>query len=242
MYYQNYEDSIKNLPLKESYDKGDLMVKDFLYANEGNIEVYWAPFEYVNNTAKVIILGITPGWTQMELAFNYVRHHINDQEVEQLLRHAKNNASFGGTAMRKNLIEMLDGIELNRFLKIASCEQLFNDQAGLLHTTSVLRYPVFIDKNNYTGSNPKILKEKVFTSMMEELLIPELNEVKDAVIIPTGKAVSDVLRYLVKENKLRNRTILFDFPHPSGANGHRKKQYEKNKELFKQQLGHAEPV
>ncbi|MCP6646379.1 hypothetical protein NL493_29975, partial [Klebsiella pneumoniae] len=63
-----------------------------------------------------------------------------------------------------------------------------------------------------------------------------LNRMKGAVIIPTGKAVSEVLRYLVDEKKISHKTILFDFPHPSGANGHRKKQYEENKEKFMMQL------
>ena len=48
----------------------------------------------------------------MELAFNYVRHHIDEEDYEQLISNAKNNASFGGTTMRKNLIDMLDGIGL----------------------------------------------------------------------------------------------------------------------------------
>ena len=59
---------------------------------------------------------------------------------------------------------------------------------------------------------------------------------KDAVIIPAGKAVSDVLRYLLTEEIIHNKTILLDFPHPSGANGHRKKQFAEKKESFKNKL------
>ncbi|MEB1805893.1 MAG: hypothetical protein LPK26_01035 [Bacillaceae bacterium] len=58
-------------------------------------------------------------------------------------------------------------------------------------------------------------------------------------IIPAGKAVSEVLRYLVAEGQIYNQTILYDFPHPSGANGHRRKQYEEKKDWFKTKLeGH----
>lgn len=231
--------SLRQLPLKSTYEKEDLMTKDFLFLKEDHVEVYWAPFEYINKDAKVIILGITPGWTQMELAFNYVRHNINAEEYEQLICNAKKNASFGGTTMRKNLIEMLDGIGLNQFLHIDSSEQLFDDKHDLLHTTSVLRYPVFIDGKNYTGSQPKMLNYQAFLRIIDELLVPELNSIPNAVIIPTGKAVSEVLKYLVSENKIMNQTILFNFPHPSGANGHRKKQYEANRETFIAQLAAA---
>ncbi|MDR6123480.1 hypothetical protein QFZ87_003077 [Bacillus sp. SLBN-46] len=236
MYFKNFENSLRKLPLKGLYEKEDLLTDEFLYARDGKVEVYWAPFEYINKEAKVIILGITPGWTQMELAFNYVRHHIDEETHEQLISNAKNNASFGGTTMRKNLIDMLDGIGLHHFLQINSCEQLFNEKHSLLHTSSVLRYPVFIEGENYSGSNPKIFSQDIFLKMIDELLVPELNQMKNAVIIPTGKVVSDVLKFLVDERKIVNKTILFNFPHPSGANGHRKEQYEINKDTFKEQL------
>jgi hypothetical protein len=239
MFFKSYENSLRNLPLKGMYEKKDLLTDDFLYAKDGKIEVYWAPFEFINKKAKVIILGITPGWTQMELAFNYVRNHIDEEDYEQLISNAKNNASFGGTTMRKNLIDMLDGIGLHNYLNISSCEQLFNEKHSLLHTSSVLRYPVFIDGENYSGSSPKIFSQQIFMNMIDELLVPELNQVKDAVIIPTGKVVSDVLKYLVDKGKIKHKTILFNFPHPSGANGHRKEQYENNRNLFKEQLGTA---
>lgn len=233
---KNYEQKLLQLPLKATYEKEDLMTEDFLHSKDNKIEIYWAPFDYINKEAKVIILGITPGWTQMELAFNYVRHHIHEENHEQMLCNAKKQASFGGTVMRRNLIEMLDGIELNKFLKIDSCNELFSEKHSLLHTTSVLRYPVFIEKENYTGSNPKLLSNKLFLKMIEELLVPELNSIENAVIIPAGKAVSDVLEYLVNQNKISHQTILFHFPHPSGANANRIKQYESNKDYFKEQL------
>jgi hypothetical protein len=236
MYFNHYKNNVRNLPLKGMYEKKDLFTQEFLYAKDGKVEVYWAPFEFINKDAKVIILGITPGWTQMELAFNYVRYHIDKEDDQQLLSNAKNNASFGGTTMRKNLIDMLDGIGLHNYLNIASCEQLFNEKHSLLHTSSVLRYPVFIDGENYSGSNPKIFSQPIFMKIIDELLVPELNQVKNAVIIPTGKVVSDVLKYLVDEGKIDHKTILFNLPHPSGANGHRKEQYENYKNTFKEQL------
>lgn len=236
MYFNDYEKSILDLPLKQTYEKEELMKNDFLFAKYRELEVYWAPFEYINKDAKVIILGITPGFTQMELAFNYVRNNIHYKDYTSLIRNAKNNASFGGTTMRKNLIEMLDGVGLHKHLNIHSSLELFGEKDHLLHTSSVLRYPVFIEGNNYTGSNPSMLKHHLLRHMIDELLVPELNRMKGAVIIPTGKAVSEVLRYLVDEKKISHKTILFDFPHPSGANGHRKKQYEENKEKFMMQL------
>ena len=35
----------------------------FLINKEGNIKIYYAPFDYVNSKAKIVIVGITPGLT-----------------------------------------------------------------------------------------------------------------------------------------------------------------------------------
>ncbi|MDD6244455.1 MAG: hypothetical protein PUB03_02200 [bacterium] len=64
--------------------------------------------------------------------------------------------------MRKNLIEMLDELELNKKIHLKSCKELFNSHDELLHTTSVIPYPVFINDKNYTGSNPKILDNEIY--------------------------------------------------------------------------------
>jgi hypothetical protein len=234
-FFENYEQSILKLPIKETYDKEDLMTDEFMYEKDNKLEVYWAPFESINRDAKVIMLGITPGWTQMQLAYNYVRKNIGGEKTEDLLRNAKREASFGGV-IRKNLIDMLDGIELNKHLNINSCAELYGEKNHLLHSASALRYPVFINRKNYTGSSPSMFKHRVLLQMIHELLVPELSEVKEAVIIPAGKAVSEVVRRLTEEGQIRNQTILYNFPHPSEANGHRKKQYEENKGYFKEML------
>ena len=36
----------------------------FLINKEGNIKIYYAPFDYVNSKAKIMIVGITPGLQQ----------------------------------------------------------------------------------------------------------------------------------------------------------------------------------
>ena len=43
---------------------GDPCSSDLLLARESSLSVYYAPFEWVNPEAKVILVGITPGKTQ----------------------------------------------------------------------------------------------------------------------------------------------------------------------------------
>ena len=76
---------------------------------------------------------------------------------EEIQYKCKSEARFSGS-LRKNIISMLDEIELNRVLSLNSCEELFGDRDVLLHTISLIPYPVFVKKENYTGHTPKLIK------------------------------------------------------------------------------------
>lgn len=47
------------------------------------MEIYYAPFQYINERAKVVIVGITPGLHQMKKSYTTVinaKGHIHDDE------------------------------------------------------------------------------------------------------------------------------------------------------------------
>ncbi|MEK3888838.1 hypothetical protein [Bacillus sp. FSL K6-3431] len=71
--------------------------------------MYYAPHnEYINCDAKIVIVGITPGWTQMKAAFQQAKICIQQNAtLIQLMKGSKGAAGFAGT-MRQNLIEILD--------------------------------------------------------------------------------------------------------------------------------------
>lgn len=110
----------------------------------------------------------------------------------------------------KNLVEMLDELKLNKKLYINSCVELFENRDDLLHTTSIIPYPVFIDNKNYTGSNPKILDDELLYSYTKEYFYKEVEEMKDTLIIPLGKSVEEVLKFMIEENLIK-RTMFIRF-------------------------------
>ena len=104
-----YKTAILHLPDRDEWEKQDLLIPDFLMKREGDVEIYYAPHnEMVNAEAQVVILGITPGWTQMKLAYQAAkagwRAGLSDKEV---CMKAKEAARFAGT-MRSHLVQMLD--------------------------------------------------------------------------------------------------------------------------------------
>lgn len=226
--FDEYCNKIKKL---SSFEKNDIMTEEFELISSNNMRIYYAPHnEIVNRGAKVFIVGITPGWTQTSIAYKTAYEGlVNKLDDESIKKKCKRNSRFAGS-MRKNLIEMLDCLKLNEKLKLISCSELFEDKDYLLHTTSMIPYPVFVNGKNYTGSNPKILDNVILREYLKKYFYKEVELLADALIIPLGKSVEEVLELMIREKLVKRKQCLLGFPHPSGANGHRKKQFEDNKE------------
>ena len=231
--FEKYVQLILNLPDTE-YEKFDILNENFELYSDENLKIYFAPHnEFINKQAKVFIVGITLGWTQTKIAYEIAKKGLNQKlAYKEIKQNCKKGARFAGS-MRKNIITMLDEIDLNKKLHISSCSELFEDKDYLLHTTSVIPYPVFINGKNYTGNNPSIIESEILYKYVEQYFYKEAKILKDALIIPLGKSVQQVLEKMVDEKIIKEEQCLFGFPHPSGANGHRIKQFERNNENLK---------
>lgn len=230
----DYAEVIKKLPLKDKYNKEELLIDSFLVEKEGEVEIYYAPHnEYINPDAKVFIIGITPGFQQMSTAIARARKELEVCDDISLIQYKCKVAGRFSGALRKNIIEMLNEIRLNEVLGLKECEELFEDKDNLLHTVSLIPYSVFVKKQNYSGHTPKLIKSRflmkyVYNNFIDEL--KSLGNYKSILLIPLGKAVEEVLCNLEKEGFIGKNQILKGFPHPSGANVNRLVQLEENKD------------
>jgi hypothetical protein len=146
------------------------------------------------------------------------------------LKEVKDLSSFKGS-MRTGLIKYLDELKINDILKIKSCESLFNKNSRYLHTTSLVKYPVFDKGKNYSGAN--ILKKKILLDFIEKNFLEELKTLEKSIIIPLGNTVSSTIEYLNNKYNLKLRCFLKGFPHPSGANARKNIQFKENKRNMK---------
>ncbi|WP_173275904.1 uracil-DNA glycosylase family protein [Paenibacillus sp. NEAU-GSW1] len=230
-----YKDYISTLQDKQ-LTKELLLVPELLLAVDHKLSVYYIPFEYVNESAKVMIIGITPGFTQMKLAYEQAIIGLGKgNPYPDIDKRAKGVASFAGS-MRKNLYSMLDAIGLPEAIGIESSEALFEKDRHLLHTTSAVRYPVFRKGNNYTGHQPELVKSDFLMSYARSILLEELRAVKEALIVPLGKSTADVLEKFIDEGELDPVRCLLQMPHPSGANGHRFRQFAERKDEMERRV------
>lgn len=228
---QAFLPAIKRLPINKTLTKADLLTKPFLMEQSKDLSMYYAPHnDYINEAAKIVIVGITPGWHQMRTAFEQLlRGMALQQDMEQLLKETKTAASFAGT-MRSNLVEMLDQCHIPDVVHISSAS-LFRENRHLIHTTSLVKYPVFYKGKNYTGHNPDINQSSLLTNYAYQGFPEEMANIQQhALVIPLGKMTEQVIRRQLAEERLPDHTYLLGFPHPSGANGHRKKQFLEEKE------------
>lgn len=228
---------LKSFPLKERYSKADLFINDLKLGSAGNVEMYYSPHnEYINSSAKVMLVGITPGWQQMEIAFRTAIQALKCHSTyETACQEAKFAARMAGV-MRTNVIQMLQEIGLHLFLNIPHVEALFDAECTLLHTTSLIRYPILVKQQNYTGHQPAITQNNFLYEAVLGSFLPEWNQLNESLVIPLGKSVEAVLRQLLDEKRIQGKRILWGFPHPSGANGYRLKQFQQNKADMQRRL------
>ena len=106
--------------------------------------------------------------------------------------------------------------KINNILKIKSCESLFNINNKYLHSTSLVKYPVFDKGKNYSGVN--ILKKKILLDFIEDNFLKELEVFQGSIIVPLGNSVSSTIDYLNTKHQLKLKCFLKGFPHPSGLN------------------------
>ena len=135
---------IRALPARAPLGRDDLLVPGFRLHQDGPLAVYYAPFDHVNERSRVVVVGITPGWAQMEVSLRQARVDLlGGRPLPEVAERAKYAASFAGS-MRTNLVAMLDGIGVPGALGIGSAAALFAVHRTLLHPTSIVRYPVHL--------------------------------------------------------------------------------------------------
>ncbi|OAI20852.1 hypothetical protein A1359_20410 [Methylomonas lenta] len=208
-----YRNVIQNLP-DNCIDEKLIMDRD------GKLSIYYAPFEYINPNAKVVIVGITPGRTQMTNALREAQNQLKaGADSHTVLRQAKLTGAFSGT-LRNNLINLLDHIGINQWLNIETTGLLFGSMAHLAQTASVLSYPVFVDGKDYNGT-PNMLKQPLLKRYLHDHFGNQARELNKAVFIPLGDKTKEALSFLSAEGFIDKDRILGDLPHPSGANAER---------------------
>lgn len=228
-----YSEAIRALP--PDVLSADRLFRDFTLFEEGDVRICFAPMGGMVPTAKVVVVGITPGLSETQIAFASARRCLlAGESPTNALAAAEKECSFAGV-MRANLCRMLDELGVASHLGITSTTAFFTHGSGgsVCNATSAIRYPVFVRGKNFTGHTPDMLKTAVLRSTLETVLGTELATFANALIVPCGDSVTRAIGHLKEMGLLQNQFVLEGFPHASGANGHRKRQFAERQDSIR---------
>ncbi|MFM0329457.1 hypothetical protein [Paraburkholderia strydomiana] len=212
--FEKYESAIRGY-------QGDPLTSSLRMLRDGELEVCYAPFEWLNPSAKVVLVGITPGKVQANNALvEAQRALVEGLPTTEVLRRAKHVGAFSGK-MRPRLIALMDHIGLHRWLGLHSTEELFGEASDLLQTSSLLQFPVFQAGENYTGASPKPVRNPLLRMQMRDHFGEMAKAMPDAVFLPLGSAASEGVGWLSEQGYLSEDRVLYGLPHPSTANAER---------------------
>lgn len=183
-------------------------------------EIVYAPFDWINPDARLVVVGITPGRQQTENALLEAQRHLRaGASMDIAARAAKSFASFSGP-MRTALVAMLDAVGVPRLMGIESTATLWTTDVDQIHFTSALRYPVFVNAENYTGT-PSMVRTPLLRAYLDRWLVAEMKALPNAIFVPLGPKVAEALEHAGKQAGIDSARVLTGLPHPSGANAER---------------------
>lgn len=220
--FPEFADKVRNLPDSAVADPRahPPLLLHRSAAGKRTVEMIYAPFDHINTAARVVIVGLTPGVQQARNALKAARSALRKgAAMEAAAAEAKVYASFSGP-MRNNLVRLLDHIGIARMLGIGSTAELWGRRADLVHFTSALRYPVFVDGQNWSGQ-PDMLRIPEMRGWLERYTGKELESLKQALFVPLGPKVTAALEHLSRAGIIDATRVLSGLPHPSGANAER---------------------
>ncbi len=179
--FQRFKDIIASLTPTQLSDRAYLQEKLRTFQNE-KFDITYTPFDYINPKAKIAIVGITLGYTQLHNALTEANRCLKlGLSDEETLKSVKLNGAFSSppgekNRMRELLVKMLDAVYVSEWLGIKSCLELFEDRNYLVQTCSLIKNATFTVKKdgslkNYSGGKNDILKKDVW-KLVEQSFIP----------------------------------------------------------------------
>ena len=187
--------------------------------SENGYSVHYIPFEYVNTDARLVLVGITPGPTQIECAYAKARELLNGPTMTtaDTLREIKQSCGFVGV-MRERIFEMLDHFGIPQCVGVETAASLWS--SDLVHATSILPNAAFKNGKGFNGPFSDVLKIALLRREFEDVFIPSIEGItKDALYIGMGPVVDEALSWCASRGVLAEQQILGWFPHPSGQSG-----------------------
>lgn len=184
--------------------------------------VRYIPFEHVNEHARLVIVGITPGPNQLDLAYSEAQRLLcAGRPHGEVLGEVKRIAGFGGDTMRPNLLRMLRHFGFRDLLGISDEGELWGARTDLLHSTSVVPHATFRrDGRPFAGSFGEVQTSSTLRTSFEQDFVASLSKLRrDALFVGLGPTPLDALKWCAANGLLQKEQIVGAFAHPATTAG-----------------------
>ena len=74
--FRAYIPHIQKLPQNRVLSQNDLLIRRFRLYSKDDLEIFYAPVGHVRRKVEIVLIGVTPGWSQMELSYRMARSLI----------------------------------------------------------------------------------------------------------------------------------------------------------------------
>lgn len=203
--------------------QGEVAVRtrETLMASDGRDEVYYIPFEWTNPTAKLVVVGITPGPTQLIDAYRTASSKIKvGLDDEGVLKAAKIHAAFGGPSMRPNLVRMMNHFGFAELFGVDDVLDFWGASSDIFLGTSVVPHAAFRNGKPFAGSFSDVMASRVLADCFLYDFVTSLKDIPDdAKFVGLGETPLRALSWCVSNGKLREEQVLGAFAHPSTNGG-----------------------
>jgi hypothetical protein len=190
-------------------------------SDNGRDELFYVPFEHMNCRARLVIVGITPGPIQLELAYGAAQARLRAGLSDDLvLERAKKEGSFGGDTMRPNLVKMLAFFGIPELLGVGNANDLWGTAWHDLHATSIVPHAAFRNGIPFAGTFQDVLDAEAFRECFKRDFAATLPLIsREARYIALGPTPLEELDWCIKHGLLMPEQVLGAFAHPSRNGG-----------------------
>jgi hypothetical protein len=212
----------------------------FLLGSEMGRELFYIPFEEVNHQAKLVLVGITPVPTQMEVAYRAAGEALGSGYPHSVvLRKAKQLAAFDG--MRPRINEMLDHFQIPQRLGLGNAASLWGSKFDLFQPTSIIPNAAFKSGKYFNGPFSDVLAARLFRDEFESGFVASLAQLSNSpFFVAMGPVVNAAIQWCIAAGKIDQEQYLGYLPHPSGNAGSQFSYFMRQKTL--DQLKPKDPV
>lgn len=199
---------------------------------QGKFGQFYAPFDWVNEDADVVLIGITPGRAQAKAALKSLRGALRrGLTAPDAARVAKQAASFDGD-MREIAAQLMNRFMFPKLFGLRDTAELFGSASHRAHYTSLLRYPVLHWQTkkkkgqeitgwfDYSGGDSAFSVEMLRRSI-DQHFEPEIAQFKHAWLVPFGPVPAMALESMVARGLVDPDRVLPGVNHPSGTQWNR---------------------